>query len=137
MEKNNNSLSKQCLSFYLPLKPTQYTSRILRDQNERFVAHFQHFHQSDDYTKFKLNFRNAVKKLCGIWGKVFRKEKSILTRFSSVNWNKTKGKQNHNSLLDSQTCYKSATLKSTLSLLLNPNNKYKSQCQKIVACAST
>ena len=65
-----------------------------------------------------------------------KRKKIILTRFSSDNLNKLKGKQNHNSLFDCQACYKSATLKSALSLFTNLN-KYKIQGKQIVVCFTT
>ena len=58
------------------------------------------------------------------------KKKTILIRFSSDNWNKLIGKQNHNPLFDCQACCKSATVKTALSLCTNLNNQYKSQGKK-------
>ena len=46
------------------------------------------------------------------------------------------GKNKTMILFECQSCYKSATLKSALSLLRSPNN-HKSQGKKIVACSTT
>ena len=81
-------------------------------------------------------FERLLKKSAVFGERFLEKKKTILTRFSSDNWNKLKGKQNHNSLFDCQACYKSATLKSALYLLTNLNNKYKIQGKKIVACST-
>ena len=85
-------------------------------------------------TKFKFSFRKTVRK---IFSERFpKKKKTILTRFSSDNRSRLKLKQDYNSLFDCQACYKSATLKSDLSLFTHPK-KYKGQGKQIVACLTT
>ena len=76
--------------------------------------------QSLNSTFKRLQERSAV------FGEKFpQKKETILRRFSSDNWNKLKGKQNHNSMFDYQARYKFSTLKIALTLFTNLTNKWK------------
>lgn len=76
-------------------KPKQYSCRILLHQYSIFASQFEHFQQSDDYTKFEFNFQKTIKK-SAVFGKMLpEKKKTISTRFSFDNWHKLKGKQNY------------------------------------------
>ena len=115
-------------------KPTEnfkeHSSRILRDQYARFVSQFYYFQPGIDFTKFKSNFRKITKNLQSLGEKNSRKKKTILTTFSSDNWQKLKEQQKCHSLFDCQACQKSANLKSALSMFTNQSSKYKFKAKK-------
>ena len=105
----------------------EYKSCIARDQYERFLSQFKDYPKTVDCTKFKSNFRNMVKNIQTLSKEYPEKKTTLLTTFTSVNWDKLNQKKSSHSLFDYQVCLRSSSLNNVLSMFKSVSNLHKAK----------